>query len=113
MFRQDIALHVVRTVKGVGKSVLVGGFMETFNHSWDQKMDGLIFYFVCACLCVCVDPLTYLSTLSCLGFVNHDPWGEIGHLPRPELLRRRHIDQILHHRVTIEGYEDKVLVFQS
>lgn len=54
MFRQDIALHVVRTVKGVGKSVLVGGFMETFNHSWDQKKWTAQYFILCVHVCVYV-----------------------------------------------------------
>lgn len=44
---------------------------------------------------------TYLSVACSLSLVQLHSGGELGHLPRPELLSRRHVDQILHHCVTV------------
>lgn len=51
---------------------------------------------------------TYLSVTRSLSVVQLHSGGEVRHLPRPELLSRRHIDQILHHCVTwVKQVEEK------
>lgn len=36
MPRLDVANHVGRTVQGVTESILVGSFMQTFDHTWEE-----------------------------------------------------------------------------
>lgn len=43
MFRVNVANHIIRTVQGVTESILIGGIMETFNHSCKtQKWKNII-----------------------------------------------------------------------
>lgn len=37
MFRVDITNHMVWAVQGVTEGVLVGCFMQTFNHSYKKQ----------------------------------------------------------------------------